>query len=77
LDLDGRTVTADAMHTQKDLACFLVEKKKADYVFVAKDNQRNLREDIAALEWGSFFPSGPDLRKGPRADRDPEDQSER
>jgi hypothetical protein len=60
LDLEGVTVTADAMHTQRDLASFLVEEKKADYVLVAKDNQPSLRADIAALEWELFPPSGHD-----------------
>jgi predicted transposase YbfD/YdcC len=33
LDFEGRVVTADAMHAQVDHARFLVEEKKADYVF--------------------------------------------
>jgi hypothetical protein len=31
------------MHTQKETARFLVEDKKADYVFTVKDNQPTLR----------------------------------
>jgi hypothetical protein len=58
LDLEGSTVTADAMHTQTDLARFLVEEKKAHYVLIAKDNQPTLREDIEVLDWGRFPPSG-------------------
>lgn len=77
LDLKGCTVTADAMHTQKDFARFLVEEKGADYIFIAKSNQPTLLEDIETLDWGSFFPSGPDVRQGPREDRDPPDQGER
>lgn len=73
IDLKGSTVTADAMHTQKDLARFLVEEKRADYVFVAKENQPTLREDIATLNWESFSPSGADMRQGARPDRGPED----
>jgi len=69
LDLKGSTVTADAMHTQTDLARFLVEEKGADYVFVAKGNQPTLRDDIAALDWGSFPPSGSDLQQRARPDR--------
>jgi hypothetical protein len=69
LDLQGSTVTADAMHTQTDLAKFLVEEKGADYVLVAKGNQPTLRDDIAALDWGSFPPSGTDLRQRARPDR--------
>lgn len=76
LDLRGVTVTADAMHTQAELAHFLVEEKKADYVFVAKDNQPSLREDIKALDWGSFPPSSGNARQGARPDRGAHDPSE-
>jgi hypothetical protein len=58
LDLAGTTVTADAMHTQKDTARFLVEDKKADYVFIAKDNQPTVRRNIADLNLRAFPPSG-------------------
>ncbi len=37
-DLVGRVVTADAMHTQTDLANYLVDEKQADSVLPAKDN---------------------------------------
>jgi hypothetical protein len=57
LDITGAVVTADAMHTQKETARFLVEDKKADYVFTVKDNQATLREDIADLKLDSFPPS--------------------
>ncbi|MFD8079835.1 hypothetical protein ACFV3E_45435 [Streptomyces sp. NPDC059718] len=33
------TVTADALHTQRDHARFLVETKKAHYAFTVKKNQ--------------------------------------
>jgi predicted transposase YbfD/YdcC len=56
LDLKGKVVTADAMHTQKDLARFIVEDKKADYCFTVKDNQQTLREDIADLALNENFP---------------------
>jgi hypothetical protein len=58
LDIQGAIVTADAMHTQVDAARFLVEEKKADYIFIAKENQPALLEDIAALEWSALSPSG-------------------
>ncbi|WP_329182883.1 hypothetical protein [Actinacidiphila glaucinigra] len=37
-DLTGTTVTADALHTQRDHARFLVEGKKAHYAFTVKKN---------------------------------------
>lgn len=58
LDLKGTVVTADALHTQKKLARFLVEKKKADYVLTVKDNQPTLKQDIAELFESESFPPG-------------------
>ncbi len=56
LDLKGKIVTADALHTQKALARFLVEDKQADYCFTVKDNQARLKEDIAYLGLNEGFP---------------------
>lgn len=57
LDIEGAIVTLDALHTQKKTATYIVEKKKADYVLVAKDNQKSLKDDIAAVADDDFFPS--------------------
>src|SRR5208282_486244 len=57
LPLAGTVVTADALHTQKETARYLVEKKKADYLFIAKDNQPTLRQDIADLHLEAIPPS--------------------
>lgn len=73
LDIEGATVTADAMHTQKKFAEFIVEQKKADYLLIAKENQPTLLEDIRTLDWGAFPPSGKFHRQGARSDRDPQD----
>ncbi len=62
LNIEGVTVTADAMHTQRKTARFIVEEKKADYLFTVKDNQPTLRDDIAALDEGDFSPGAPDAR---------------
>jgi len=56
LDLRGKIVTADALHTHKELARFLVEDKHADYCFTVKDNQPRLKEDIAYLGLNEDFP---------------------
>ena len=45
LDLAGRTVTADAMHTQREASALIVEKG-GDYVLPAEGNQKSLREDV-------------------------------
>ena len=54
LPLQGAVATAYALHTQHNTARYLVEIKKADYLFIAKDNQPTLRQDIAQLELKSF-----------------------
>jgi predicted transposase YbfD/YdcC len=57
LDLEGTVVTADALHTQRDHAIFLVQEKKADYVFTVKDNQPKTLAAVEALfEQGPFPP---------------------
>ncbi|MFO8164699.1 MAG: ISAs1 family transposase [Desulfatiglandales bacterium] len=55
LDLKDKVVTGDALHTQKDLAGFLVKDKKADYLFTVKDNQQTLKDDIKALALNEGF----------------------
>lgn len=57
LPIAGAVVTADALHTQVETARYLVEDKKADYLFTVKDNQPTLREDIADLGLPAFSPS--------------------
>lgn len=56
LDITGAVVTADAMHAQKKTCTYLVEEKKADYLFVAKDNQPTLKQDIEDLHLEAFPP---------------------
>ncbi|SEM40639.1 Transposase DDE domain-containing protein [Syntrophus gentianae] len=56
LNLKNKVVTADALHTHKNLARFLVEEKQADYCFTVKDNQPTLKEDIAYLGLKEDFP---------------------
>jgi predicted transposase YbfD/YdcC len=51
-DLTGVTVTADALHTQRDHARFLVETKKAHYAFTVKKNQKSLYDQLRTLPWG-------------------------
>ena len=70
LDLEGRVVTADALHTQVKLAGFLKQKKKADYVFIVKENQPKLLRDIQELEEQDFSPSARRGRQRTRSNRD-------
>lgn len=76
LDLRGTTVTADAMHTQKDLASHLVDEKGADYVFIAKANQPTLLADIETLDWRAFPPDGANNQQGARSNRTSDDLAE-
>ena len=58
-------VTGNALHTQKDLARFLVEEKQADYCFTVKDNQPTLRQDIETLALNKgFFPNAETVESG-------------
>ena len=71
MEIDGATVTADALHTQKEFARYLVEDKHADYVLIAKENQPTLLHQIQALDWGSFSPAAYDAEQRPWSNRDP------
>jgi len=57
LPIQGAVVTADALHAQKETARYVVEVKKADYLFTVKDNQPTLKQDIADLHLEAFPPS--------------------
>ncbi|MGC9668450.1 ISAs1 family transposase [Planosporangium sp. 12N6] len=52
LDLAGAVVTADALHTQREHARWLVEQRNAGYVFVVKKNQPTLYHQVKHLPWG-------------------------
>jgi predicted transposase YbfD/YdcC len=49
LDLKDKDITADALHTQRKFAEYLVVKRQAHYHFTAKANQATLLEDIAVI----------------------------
>jgi predicted transposase YbfD/YdcC len=55
LDLAGVVVTADALHTQRAFADWLVTAKQAHYLFIVKANQPTLHEAVQAAL------SGPDV----------------
>jgi hypothetical protein len=62
LNLKGSVVTADALHTQRETARYIVEEKEGDFVFIAKDNQPTLRDDIETLHLDASPPSAHDER---------------
>lgn len=49
IDIQGKTITADALLTQRNFAEYLVTERKAHYHFTSKNNQKSLLEDIALL----------------------------
>lgn len=55
--LAGTVVTADAMHTQRDHAAFIVEELGGDYLVGVKSNQPRLEQALETLDGGSFPPS--------------------
>jgi hypothetical protein len=59
LDLDGRAVSLDALHTQDETARSLVLEHGADYLLTVKGNQPTVRETIERLvpePPAAFFP---------------------
>lgn len=61
LELDGRKVSLDALHTQDQTARELVLEHGADYLLTVKDNQPTVRANIekrVAAPPAIFFPSG-------------------
>ena len=61
IDLAGKTVTADALLTQRKFATYLIERD-AHYLFIAKDNQPTLSADLRL----HFAERGePDFREPP------------
>jgi hypothetical protein len=67
LDLAGRWVALDALHTQDETARQLVMEAGAHYLLTVKNNQPTLRQNIAKLipvPPTGFSPSGPDAHPG-------------
>jgi len=51
LDLAGQVLTADAMHTQREHADWLVTHKHAAYLLIVKANQPTLHHQLKILPW--------------------------
>ena len=67
LDLAGRSVALDALHTQDETARQLVMEQGAHYLLTVKNNQPTLRQNIAQLipvPPTGFSPSAPDAHPG-------------
>jgi Transposase DDE domain len=57
VDLTGRVVTADALHTTAEHARYLVDQRHAAYLLVVKGNQPGLVSAIDQLNEQAFSPS--------------------
>ena len=51
LDLTDTVVTADALHTQREHADWLITHKHAAYLLIVKHNQPTLHHQLKALPW--------------------------
>jgi len=51
LDLAGTVITADALHTHREHAYWLVTDRRAAYIYVVKRNQPTLYRQLKALPW--------------------------
>jgi predicted transposase YbfD/YdcC len=56
LDVAGKTITADALLTQRHLAHYLVAERKAHYLFTVKGNQPSLLDDLRLIFEGRGKP---------------------
>lgn len=56
LELKGKVVTADALHTQVEHAKYLKKEREADYFFTVKGNQKTLLNAIEDLDDADFSP---------------------
>ena len=68
LDLEGRLVSLDALHTQDETARALVLQHGADYLLTVKDNQATLHrniENFIPAPAADFPPSGADADPSP------------
>jgi hypothetical protein len=67
LDLEGRLVGLDALHTQTATACALIQQVGADYMLTVKDNQKGIRRTLRtrfAATPAAFSPSTHHLDNG-------------
>ena len=46
IEIQGKTITADALLTQRELAKYLIETRQAHYHFTVKGNQPTLLDDL-------------------------------
>ncbi|MEV0743455.1 ISAs1 family transposase [Streptomyces sp. NPDC050549] len=52
-DLAGTVVTSDAMHTQREHAVYLLDRR-AHYIVIVKGNRKKLRKQLKSLPWADI-----------------------
>jgi predicted transposase YbfD/YdcC len=55
-DLDGKVITADALHTNAENARHVVDDHHGHYLLALKGNQPSIESTVKALPGGSFSP---------------------
>jgi predicted transposase YbfD/YdcC len=55
VEVKGKTVVFDALHTQHETARAVIFEGGGDYVFTVKDNQQCLNKEVARLLAGQPF----------------------
>lgn len=67
LDLEDRLVGLDALHTQTETACKLIQEAGADYLLTVKGNQKGVQQTLQTLlaaTPAAFSPSGDNPNDG-------------
>lgn len=67
LDLEGRLVGLDAMHTQAETSCNIIQEAGADYMLTVKGNQKGVQRTLKTLlaaTPAAFSPSADNVRNG-------------
>ena len=67
LNLEGRLVGLDAMHTQTETACKLIQEAGADYLLTVKGNQKGIQKTLKTLlaaTPAAFSPSSDNVNDG-------------
>jgi hypothetical protein len=66
VDLTGKLVVLDALHTNQETARQIVQDVGADYLLTVKTNQPQLHQTVSRLlQPSAFSPSGPDADRAP------------
>jgi len=68
MDISGAVITADALHTQRGTAEYIVSRG-AHYILTVKNNQRTLRKQLKALPWKQVLATDREHRHGCTATR--------